>query len=301
MAGADCALRFGVAVSGGPDSLALLLLCHGLKPGLVEAATVDHGLRAESATEAQGVADICARLGIAHRKIRVDVAEGNLQSQAREVRYAALGHWARAQGLVAIATAHHADDQAETMVMRLNRGSGLRGLAAIRPTRSIPDTGMLVFRPLLGWRKTELEALVSAAGLNPADDPSNRECRFDRARIRAGLAGCDWLDAAAMARSAAHLHEAGMALEWAIGAEWDREVAGNEDGGFSYTVTDVPRAIKLGVIERAIAFTGGRELRGGEIARLEERLRGGGKATYGGVIVEVAQGRWRFCPEPGRP
>lgn len=298
-AGAEHPARFGVAVSGGPDSIALLLLAAAWKPGLIEAATVDHGLRPESAGEAAFVAAICEKLEVPHHMMRVRVGEGNLQSEARRARYRALGDWAGERDLAAFATAHHADDQAETVLMRLNRSSGLSGLAGIRQTRAMPNTGTLIFRPLLSWRKLELQKLVTDAGIIPVTDPSNEDARFDRARIRAALAKTDWLDPGAITRSAAHLADASCALEWAIGKEWEREVSERE-GVLTYRATSAPRAIRLGIIERAITCAGGHDVRGGDVASLEERLRAGGKATLGGVIVEVHRDVWTFRSEPGR-
>src|SRR3569833_2120210 len=124
--------RLGLAVSGGPDSLALLLLAKAAIPERVEAATVDHGLRPESAREAAMVAELCAAYGIPHRILTVKVARGNLQDKARAARYAALGNWMAERGLSALATAHNADDQAETLLMRLNRGFGEDGHAGVR-------------------------------------------------------------------------------------------------------------------------------------------------------------------------
>jgi tRNA(Ile)-lysidine synthase len=174
-----------LAVSGGPDSLAMLVLAHLASPGMVEAATVDHGLRPESAGEAAHVAAVCQALGVPHAILSVNVGPGNVQANARSARYAALGAWAQERGLQSIATAHHADDQAETVLMRLNRASGLGGLAGIR-AKTAGDGGPPVIRPLLGWRKQELEAVVSAADLFFVRDPSNVDVRFDRARLRAG-------------------------------------------------------------------------------------------------------------------
>lgn len=287
-------------MSGGPDSLALLLLCQALKPGLIEVATVDHGLRPESAGEAAEVARLCARLGVQHAILPVTLARGNIQDRARDARYAALGQWAAERGLAAIATAHHADDQAETLLMRLTRASGLRGLAGVRATGALPLTGTLLVRPLLSWRKRELEDVVREAGIAPADDASNRDPRFDRARLRGQLAGADWLDPAALARSAAWLDQADRALDWATGEVWDREVADAADGGFDWPLTSVPDAIRQRIVERAIGQCGGRDFRGGEVARLIERVCGGGKATLAGVIVEVKGGSWSFRAEPAR-
>src|SRR6187549_1955099 len=186
--------RLGLAVSGGPDSLAMLLLAEASIPGRFEVATVDHGLRAASAGECAMVAKICSARGIPCAILRVTLAAGNLQNEARKARYAALAAWAEHRVLSAIATAHHADDQAETLLMRLNRGSGLAGLTGVREARFMPGSAVSVIRPLLAFRRRELGELVAAAGLEPVQDPSNVDARFDRARIRGALAEADWLD-----------------------------------------------------------------------------------------------------------
>ncbi|CAN5188998.1 hypothetical protein BH10PSE13_BH10PSE13_04970 [soil metagenome] len=201
--------RLGIAVSGGPDSMALLDLAAILAPGRIEVATVDHGLRPEAATEAAMVSAYCAERGLPHATLRpASPITGSVQAEARAVRYALLEAWMDARGLDWLLTAHHADDQLETMLMRLNRASGVAGLAGIRARRA------RVIRPLLGFRKADLEDHARAQGLPSADDPSNRDHRFDRARLRAALAGVDWLDPAAAARSAAALADAEAALEW---------------------------------------------------------------------------------------
>jgi tRNA(Ile)-lysidine synthase len=128
--------RLGVAVSGGPDSLALLLLAATARPALVEAATIDHGFRAEGRDEAEMVAGVCERLGVPHAILTArwpETPTSAIQERARHERYRLLGYWAEERGLAALATAHHADDQAETVVMRFARGSGVRGLAGMRP------------------------------------------------------------------------------------------------------------------------------------------------------------------------
>ena len=200
--------KLGVAVSGGPDSTALLLLAAEALPGRIEAATVDHRLRPENAAEAAAVARICAAMGVPHAILPVDVAMGNLQAEARRARYTALAGWADSHGLAAIATAHHADDQAETLLQRLNRASGVAGLAGTRARGVVPGTNLPLLRPLLGWRRMNLAAVVVDAGVTVFDDPSNRDDRFDRARLRKAMAGADWLAVAAIAQSAAHLADA---------------------------------------------------------------------------------------------
>lgn len=267
----------------------------------MEAATVDHGLRAESASEARHVAKVCANLAIPHRSIAVDVGEGNMHDAARRARYRALAAWAHERGLAAVATAHHADDQAETLLMRLNRASGLRGLASIRAQHKAAFDGasVTVVRPLLNWRKAELERLVAEAGLQAVADPSNADPRFDRARVRAGLANADWLDPAAIARSAAYLADAEVALNWAVDREWASAVT-ESDGAYTYSTSGTPDIVVQAMIERFIALVGGSSPRGSEVAALTERLRGGGKATLGGAVVEVARGIWTVRPETGR-
>src|SRR5690348_16638428 len=118
--------RVGIAVSGGPDSMALLLLAAAARPGLIEAATVDHALRPESRAEADIVAEVSSGLGVPHTTLRIDwdvPPTTAIQERAREVRYGALDRWARERSLAAVATAHHLDDQAETLIMRLARGA----------------------------------------------------------------------------------------------------------------------------------------------------------------------------------
>ena len=267
----------------------------------MEAATVDHALRPDSASEAAHVANICADLGIPHRIMTVDVGAGNLHDSARRARYRALAEWAQERQLVAVATAHHADDQAETLLMRLNRASGLRGLASIRAQHTVgtDEANVTVIRPLLFWRKAELEQLVADAGLQAITDPSNADPRFDRARVRAGLASAEWLDTAAIARSAANLADAEAALNWAVDLEWANAVS-EADGAYTYSNSGTPEIVVQAIIERFIALVGGGSPRGGEVAALAERLRGGGKATLGGAIVEHSGGTWTVRRETGR-
>jgi len=190
--------------------MALLWLAHGAFPGHVAAATVDHGLRPEAADEAAMVARWCAAQGVPHATLRPAVPiAGNIQSEARAARYALLGQWASAQGIDWIMTAHHADDQLETLMMRLNRGAGVAGLAGVRARNGH------VLRPLLGWRKAELLAIATAQELPVAHDPSNADTRFDRVAMRQALEHASWLDVPAAARSAAALAEAEEALAWA--------------------------------------------------------------------------------------
>lgn len=217
--------KLGIALSGGTDSLALLLLAQAALPGRVEAATVDHQLRSASADEAELAKRYCSELDVPHSTLRVEVAEGNLQDRARVARYAALGAWCEGRDLEGLATAHQMDDQAETFLMRLNRGSGLAGLSSIRAVGEVPNAAIRLVRPLLGWRRSELIALMKSVGWLPVEDPSNENTDFDRVRMRQNLAGCEWLDIAAIGRSASYLAEADEAIKWAIGREYAERVS----------------------------------------------------------------------------
>lgn len=223
--------RLGIALSGGPDSLALLLLAGAAYPGQIEAATVDHKLRVESADEAQYCAAISAKLGVPHAILAVqEPITGNLQSAARAARYTLLETWAKERGIAYILTAHHADDQAETFLMRLKRGTGVAGLASVRArnesvrTRNEIGSGdagqSIIVRPLLGWRKHELDQIVAEAGFDPVRDPSNHNDAFDRARLRKALVSlsatqAEWFDPIAISKTAQHLKDANDALDWA--------------------------------------------------------------------------------------
>lgn len=289
--------KLGLAVSGGGDSLALLLLAQAALPGRIAVATVDHGLRAENAAEAAMVARVCDRLGVPHETLPVTLEAGNLQDRARAARYAALAEWCRCNDLRALATAHQLDDQAETLVMRLKRGSGLAGLAGVRARGVLDDADLRVLRPLLGWRRAELADIVAAAGMVAASDPSNDDRRFDRVRIRQALAGADWLDPAMLARSAALLGEAEAYVAERIDAAYAQwAVAGEGEMRLSPGQSDF-EAIEIAT--RIIAGLGGRASRS-DTAALVARLRRGENASLGGVLARVMEGDWVFSAEPPR-
>ena len=295
----------GLAVSGGPDSLALLILAARARPLQVEAATIDHALRPESRVEAEMVAAVCDRLGVPHRILTASWGEKPqtaIQERARLMRYRLLGEWARSRGLSAIATAHHLDDQAETFLMRLARGAGVKGLAGMRRVAQPVGNGLAVIRPLLGWRHSELEAVCAAAGIDPVQDPSNGDEQFERVRIRQALAGSDWLDPAAVAGSASHLAEADAALRWATDVEWQRAVT-HAGGEIVYRPTSAPREIRRRIIHRALLVLAnegaGAELRGRELDQVLAALRTGRRATLRGVLC-IGGPEWRFTRAPAR-
>ena len=290
--------RLALAVSGGPDSLALLLLAHSALPERVAAATVDHGLRADSAAEAAMVAALCRQRGVPHTVLRVTVDPGNVQAEARAARYAALADWMEQDGLHALATAHHADDQAETLLLRLNRGSGVAGLAGVRARGMVPGTRLPLVRPLLAWRRGDLAALVDAAGIAPVQDPSNRDDRFDRVRIRKAMAAAEWIDVPALAASAAHLADADTALDWAAQREWTECVV-KEPMGLRYR-PQAPRAVALRVLARIVTQLDGAAPRGSAVARLFDSLVARQPASIGNLVARALPEGWSCTTAPAR-
>jgi tRNA(Ile)-lysidine synthase len=280
--------RLAVAVSGGPDSLALLALAQAEFAGRLTAITVDHGLRAESAAEAAGVAAQCAARAIAHVTLARDGAPitRNVQAQARAARYDLLGNWCAANGHALLLTAHHADDQAETLLMRLNRASGSDGLAGIRAARPLRPgvwPGVLLVRPLLALRKAELLAIAAAGGWQVVNDPSNHDPRHDRSRMRDALAASG-LDVPALARAAGHLANEAAALDWATDLAWQGRVI--PDGpALLFDARGLPAALVQRLLARAMASLGNGQPRGPDLARLAARLSAGRAGTLVGVVA----------------
>jgi len=292
--------KLGVAVSGGPDSLALLLLAAAARPGLVHAATVDHGLRPESRAEAEMVAGACDRIEVPHAILTIDwpeVPDRNLQARAREARYQVLGVWALERGLAAVATAHHLDDQAETLLMRLARGAGVGGLGATRASRPLVK-GVRLVRPLLGWRKAELAALVARAGIKPVDDPSNRDPRHDRVRMREWLKRADWADPERLAASAAWLNEADEALDWALAHLAEARIT-RDGASLLVDPSGIPRELQRRLLLAAFAELGAPRPRGPELGRALDQLRKGGTTTLAGLKLEGGAA-WRLRAAPPR-
>ena len=284
--------RLGLAVSGGPDSVAMLLLANAARPGAVAAATVDHGLRAESAAEAEFVSGLCRDISVPHATLRpATPITGSVQAEARRERYALLDDWRRRNGLDWVLTAHHADDQAETLLMRLQRGTGVGGLSGIRKI-----SGRVV-RPLLGWRRAELEEIVRVAEVDAVVDPSNLDERFDRARLRRRLGEADWIEPLALARSAHALAEADAALEWcAEREEQERAPAGR----LSLDATGLPPELRRRLLLRMIRRVNPDAApRGEELTRLLRTVDSGGTATLADVKCQGGAS-WRFEAAPPR-
>lgn len=184
----------GVAASGGGDSMALLSLARdwadqtGAK---LSVATVDHGLRPESAGEAELVAQVCAGWGIPHQTLRITglSGSGNLSARAREARYDALSEWAHGNGTETVLLGHTMDDQAETVLMRLGRGSGVEGLSGM--SGQMQWRGVTFLRPLLHVRRAALRDLLVDRGISWVEDPTNSDPAYDRVKARSALSALE--------------------------------------------------------------------------------------------------------------
>ncbi len=325
--------QIALAVSGGSDSMAMLALAVAALPGQVIAATVDHGLRAESGAEAAMVAGWCADNNVPHATLAPTepIARANLQANARAARYRLLEHWAVQAGARVLLTAHHADDQAETFLMRAARGSGVSGLAGVRARQAIevqlgqpvppratgvapmPDVyPVTLVRPLLGWRHAELRALAEALALPFVDDPSNADPHFDRVRFRALLAASPALDAANLARSAAYIAEADEAIRaferW-LWADRRRAPVGvdHPDDQCWLDMECLPRELRRRLARAAIeqvrlvcGITRPDFSPAANIEPLLDALAADKKATQAGVMVVPKGAIWRFSEAPAR-
>lgn len=274
--------RLALAVSGGSDSVALLHLVarwrlEGEARPDVMVLTVDHGLRAGSREEAAMVARMAASLGLPHAILtwtRDEKQSGGLQVLARDARYGLMAAYCHAHHIPALVTAHHLDDQAETFLMRLKRGSGLDGLVAI-PEESV-WSGIVVLRPLLDVPKARLAATLIEAGLGWAEDPSNSDPRFERARMRAcsdALAKLG-LTPEALARSAQRLRRARAALDEAAEGLLAEHGAMSEAGYWLIArdaLVAAPEEIALRALARVVAAVGGR-LKPLRLSKLEALL-----------------------------
>jgi tRNA(Ile)-lysidine synthase len=181
--------RIGVAVSGGGDSVALLLWLVKEYDFQVFAATVNHNLRPAAAAEAAFVARLCQDLGVPH--VTLDCAPGgmpgNLQANARALRYLALADWGKAENLTAICLGHTQDDQAETLLLRLARGSGVDGLSGMAAVRA--QDGITWLRPFLSEKRAALREYLDCLDQGWVEDPSNDDSRFSRVQMRQAMAG----------------------------------------------------------------------------------------------------------------
>lgn len=308
-----------LAVSGGPDSMALLVLAaewgrrHVPSPAL-SVATVDHGLRPASAGEAEIVAEAARRLGLLHTVLRWEGEKpvSGLSEAARQARYRLLEKLACTFGDgTAVVTAHHLDDQAETFAMRLSRGAGVDGLAAMRPERTIFDgSTVALVRPLLAFPKSRLRATLDERGVGFVEDPTNDDLRFERVRVRRNIAALDGvgISASALATSARRIGEAEDALRYAetrftetLRLSFGHEVVAALD---REAFSTGPLFLRQKVLARLITRYGGATPapRLSEVEELTARLEAPGNrtATLGGAVISAGRRFIRVWREPGR-
>jgi tRNA(Ile)-lysidine synthase len=295
--------RIAAAVSGGADSLALALLLHDwARPlgGHVTALTVDHGLRPEAAAEARFVARTLKPLGLTQQTLRRRGAkpEANISAALRRARYDLLSRCCARRGLLHLALAHHLDDQAETFLLRLGRGSGLDGLAAMSPIVELPALRLL--RPLLGLPKVRLEATLRARGLSWVEDPTNRDPAQARARLRRLMPGFarEGLTAARLAAVTRQLGRARAALERELARLLVRAVT-LDPAGFAWLdpgpLVAAPAELGLRALARVLTTVGGAEY-GPRLDSLE-RLHG---RISAGLRAGATLGSCRVLPRRGR-
>jgi tRNA(Ile)-lysidine synthase len=317
-----------LAVSGGPDSIALMWLMARWRRALARgprliAVTVDHGLRAEAAREARDVRRLARSLDLPHRTLRWSdpKPKTGVPAAARAARYRMLAQAARTNGATHVLTAHTRDDQAETLLMRLLRGSGIAGLAAM--ARQSERDGVLLARPFLHVSKSRLIATLDKAKVGFADDPTNRDTSFTRPRLRAimPVLAAEGGDARNLARLASRLARANAAVEVMVdGAERylalkDREAA---HAGFdAKAFAALPEEIRLRLLLRAIDRLGDegpaelgkveallaaldREVAGKTAASRPNPNQPRLKQTLAGAMISLIDGRIRIAPAPPR-
>ena len=290
----------GVAVSGGGDSVALMhLMAEWGRGRRIMVATVDHGLRAESADEARQVGRAARALGLSHATLlwQRGTDAGNLMANARDARLRLLAGWAQRNGLSAVVLGHTADDQAETLMMRLARGSGIDGLASMAEWRDAFGTRWL--RPMLGTGRQDLRDWMRARGIAWIDDPSNDNTDFDRVRIRQAMQAMG-LDVPALARAANHIQEARDALShYAAHAAREAEA---RDGRLTLprrAYQDAPPEIRRRLIVAACRWITGADYppRRATVLHALNAVATGHRVTLDGALIEPAGDRIRLFRE----
>ncbi len=303
----DTSARIGIAVSGGGDSTALLHLALRVAPGLgfaVEAVTVDHGLRPESAAEAAQVAVLCAAQGIPHATLlwQDRAATGNLMDQARRARFALISDWARGRGIGRVLLGHTADDQAESFLMNLGRVAGLDGLSGMRPQWQAQ--GILWQRPLLGQGRADLRDYLRRNGVAWIDDPSNDNDRFTRIKARQTLAALAPLGISVktLAGTIANLSQARAALTRTLSDVVAAHVT-EAAGALLMPVQifdDLPPDLRRRLLSAAIRWMAGADYapRESQLGRLGDNLAQKQAAMLGGVRFRFAADRLQISREP---
>jgi tRNA(Ile)-lysidine synthase len=305
--------RVALAVSGGGDSVALMLLAREWvrrapeAPGLV-VLTVDHRLRPESRHEAEWVAQQAGAIGLPHHILTWEAAQpGDSQADAREARYTLMAGFAAAHDIGAIVTAHTSDDVAETFLMRLARGSGVDGLAAMASETAWD--GVPVLRPMLAVSRDTLRAELDARDAVWLEDPSNVEERFERVRVRRALEtlGELGITRARIVESAERLRRAREAIVTAA-SDFINAYAEVSAAGYvrlpDHALNTLPDDVAIHALKSLLHAIGGR-VRAPRLRKLEtlaEQLRYGldASTTLGGCVISPDRGALVICREPGR-
>ncbi|MBI1364668.1 MAG: tRNA lysidine(34) synthetase TilS [Alphaproteobacteria bacterium] len=299
--------RVVLAVSGGPDSMALARLAAAAGMGArALAVTVDHGLRPESRAEAEQAGAWCRAAGLEHRILfwRGEKPETGVQAAARQARYRLLAGLAAREGYDAILTGHTADDQAETAFMRLARGAGPAGLAAMRAERRVAagaEAPVRLLRPLLDFARARIDATLAAFGQARIDDPSNDEPGFERVRTRALIAALEeggLLTREALLRAAARARAAADRLGAQDRALFD--AAGGVFHRLGWARLDRAGAAPASLLTRLIHAAGAGEFapsRADAAEALAQAL-ARGRATLGGALLIREGGGLLIAREP---
>lgn len=296
----DCP-ALGVAVSGGGDSVALMHLLAGWARGRrIMVATVDHALRPDSAAEAQGVKRAATALGLHHSTLlwQRDNAQGNLMANARDARLRLLSDWARQNDLSVIALGHTRDDQAETLIMRLARGSGIDGLSGMAERRLA--FGVTWLRPMLNIGRQELRGWLKARQIGWIDDPSNENEDFDRVRTRKAIAAMG-LDAQALARAADHIRDARAALSFYAARAADSATARNAALTLPrHAFRDAPPEIGRRLLIAGCRWITGADYppRRATVQHALAAISAGSRVTLDGTIITPAGDQLRLAREP---
>ncbi len=309
-----------LAVSGGADSTCLLwLAADWLKrrraadapaPDIV-VFTVDHGLRPEACAEAEAVLSLCSRLGLPAELLTWSPPSDltNLQAEARRARYALLGAAMARRGIEALATAHHRDDQIETFLDRLTRGSGVHGLSAMRPDAADGPGGLRILRPFLSVPGGRLRATLAVAGIAHSDDPSNENPKFKRVRLRRLMAslGNEGLDPDRLLATVQRMASAAEALDaWGsqvLKQHFFQHPAGPGRLARSALAT-LPAEVRLRLLQRVLGHIGGEDYppRFERLERLDTVLFSSGtsRQTLARCVIAADPVSIAFWREPGR-
>ena len=298
--------KLGIAVSGGGDSTALMhILAKCFEQGSVElfTATVDHGLRAQSDDEARDVAAQAKFLGISHQTLKWEGwdGSGNLSDQARRARYRLLTEWAKSKSIAVIAFGHTADDQAETVMMRLIRAAGVTGLSAMPVRRTLQ--GVTIFRPLLDITRADLRNFLRQNNITWFDDPSNDDLHFDRIKVRRALEVLAplGLTSHTLSQVAQNMAQAREALDWYsfLAARELVTIVGGDVVFCLRKFRALPDEVARRLFMQALMWIGGAEYppRRASVINAIDKVRHGQPTTLSGCrVVQQARSVW-ICRE----